>query len=92
MAMECAFFGFMGAILIVQPGSDAFSPSTLFPIFAAFCYALYIVTMRLFDEDAPNPVIYICASVASGITANLFALIYGDISPINSLKQASMIL
>ena len=46
----------------------------------------------VFDEDAPNPVIYICASVASGITANLFALIYGDISPINSLKQASMIL
>ncbi len=89
--MECAFFGFMGAVLILQPESDSFSPSALFPIFAAFCYALYLVTMRLFDDDAPNPVIYIYASIASGITATLFALIYGDISPISSLKQASMI-
>lgn len=89
--MECAFFGFMGAILILQPEGDAFSKSALFPIFAAFCYALYLVTTRLFENDAPNPVIYIYASVASGITATLFALIYGDISPISSLKQASMI-
>lgn len=86
------FIGLMGAILIVQPTSDAFSPSALFPSFAAFCYALYLVTMRLFDDDAPNPMIYIYASIASGIAATLFALIYGDISPINSLKQASMIL
>ena len=77
--------------MILQPGSDAFSLSALFPIFAAFCYALYLVTMRLFDDDAPNPVIYIYASIASGIAATLFALIYGDISPISSLKQASMI-
>ena len=86
------FTGLMGAILIVQPGSDAFSPSALFPNLAAFCYALYLVTTRLFDDDAPNPMIYIHASIASGITVTLFALIYGDISPINSLKQGSMIL
>ena len=77
--------------MIVQPGSHAFSPCALLPISAAFCYALYIVTMRPFNDDAPNPVIYIYASVASGNTATLFALIYGDISPISSLKQASMI-
>ena len=43
------FVGFMGAILIVQPGSDTFSPRVLFPIFAAFCCTLYLVTMHQFQ-------------------------------------------
>lgn len=67
--------GFIGAILIVQPGSDAFSLRALLPIFAAFFYTLYLITMPLFDDDAPNPVIYIYASIASGIAATLFAIV-----------------
>ena len=84
--------GFWGAILIIQPGSETFSISALLPLVAAFSYALYLVSMRYFDDDAPNALIYIYASFASGIVATVFALLSGDITPIASLKDGFMIL
>ncbi len=39
--------GFSGMLLIVQPGTDVFRWISLLPIFAAFGYALYMVTNRV---------------------------------------------
>ena len=92
MAVECAFIGITGAILTVQPGSNAYGPAAFLPTYAAFCYALYLVTMRLFDDDAPNPLLYIYASIASVIGATLIELMHRNTSPTSSFKQTSMIL
>jgi len=38
--------GFLGALLIIQPGSDSFTPAAFLPLCAALFYAGYIVVTR----------------------------------------------
>ncbi len=46
--------GFSGTLLLLKPGSDAFSPVALMPIGAALCYASTILTTRkLCREESP---------------------------------------
>ena len=39
-------FGFAGAMVIVQPGSDTFQPVAILPVLAAFCYSISAVLGR----------------------------------------------
>lgn len=54
--------GFVGVILIMQPGGDLFSPYFLLPVLAAFLYGLSTVCARLFEEGISTPLIYMYAS------------------------------
>ncbi len=46
--------GFVGVLVIVQPGSQAFQPAALFSVCAAFCYAGYnITTRKLSGTESP---------------------------------------
>lgn len=40
------FLGFAGVVVLLQPGSDAFSPWALLPVMGAFFYALSHITTR----------------------------------------------
>ncbi len=38
--------GFLGALLVIQPGSDSFTPAALLPMCAAFFFSCYLVVTR----------------------------------------------
>lgn len=46
--------GFLGALVILRPGADAFEPAALLPLAAAGAYAMYQLTTRMLSAvDAP---------------------------------------
>ncbi len=60
--LAAVLLGFMGVMLIMQPGSDLFSLYGLLPVAAAFGYGLSTVCARLFDEGISTPLINLYAS------------------------------
>jgi len=85
-------FGFVGVLLIVRPGSEVFTWTSIFPIGAAFCYAASIVTLRSFDKSISSAVLYLYSAVAAAIGAVLFATVTAEFTPIQSYKDATLIL
>ena len=84
--------GFAGAMLILKPGSDAFSVQALLPIVAALFYGLSMVTIQLFDKESPNALIYLYASTASALASILFVFFFEGFSPLPDLRDAAAIL
>ncbi|WP_108836757.1 DMT family transporter [Tateyamaria sp. Alg231-49] len=76
--------GFVGVLLVMQPGSDTFSPVALLPLGAAAFYALVGVTARMMDDDVPSPLINLYSTVTSLVGAFLLALSFGGFTPIQS--------
>ena len=66
--------GFAGAVLIMRPGSDAFSWLALLPVGAAALYALAAVTARMIDGAVPNALVYLYSAVSATIWAVVLAL------------------
>lgn len=83
--------GFAGAMLILKPGSDAFSVQALLPIVAALFYGLSMVTIQLFDKESPNALIYLYASTASALASILFVFFFEGFSPLPDLLDAAVI-
>lgn len=50
----------IGALIVIRPGSDVFSPAALFPFVAAFCYATFVLITRRVgrDEDVWTSLFY----------------------------------
>ena len=84
--------GFAGALLIVRPGSDAFSWTALLPIGAALCYAASIVSLRSFDKSISSAVLYLYSAVSAAIGAVILALGTTEFTPIQSLEDGLLIL
>lgn len=84
--------GLVGVILVLKPGSDAFSLAALLPVAAAFCYALSTMTVRRFDADVSNALAYLYSALASAGGAIVFAAITTDFHPVQSLSDAFQIL
>lgn len=80
--------GFVGAMLIVQPGTDAFQLAALLPIGAAACYAFSMVTVRKFDKSISNSLLYLYSSAASALGAIVLAAFTTSFSPIASWWSA----
>ena len=85
------FLGFLGAVLILNPGDDAFSIYALLPIGAAFFYSFSVATLPKFDRSISNGLLYLYSSVAAGIAAIILALLVTDFSSINSLRELFLI-
>ena len=83
--------GFIGVIMVIQPGSSDFSFYALVPLAAAACYALAGVTARVFDDDAPSPLVNLYASVTSLIGAFLITYCWGGFTPIASATDMGWI-
>jgi len=76
--------GFIGVMLIVRPGGDSFSYDALFPLAAAFLYALSGVLARRMDVDLPSPLINLYSSSTSMVGAFALALATGGFSEFRS--------
>ncbi|MEM0945057.1 MAG: DMT family transporter [Pseudomonadota bacterium] len=63
--------GFAGIMLILRPGSEAFTPWAVLPVLAALFYALTTVTSPLFPKEVPTPAVNLATNVAAlaGATA-----------------------
>ena len=85
-------FGFSGALLIMQPGTDFFVWSSLLPIGAAFCYAASMVSLRSFDKEVSNSILYLYSASAAAAGAIIMALGTTEFSPSASTSDALLIL
>ena len=84
-------FGFLGALMIIRPGSDIFSWYSILPICAAFCYASSIITLRSFKSSISSAILFLYSAISAAFGAMVLA--FGSISftPIKSLIDAILI-
>jgi drug/metabolite transporter (DMT)-like permease len=92
MRWGAVLIGFLGVILIMRPGTDAFSPHALLPLGAAFLYALVGVTSRLFDDDVPSPVISLYGQVSAIFGSVVITLAWGGFSPVQDWADAGWLM
>lgn len=59
------FTGFGGVLMIMNPGSEIFTPYSLLPLGAALGYSLSTVCVKLFDERVPTALINMYASIGA---------------------------
>ncbi len=70
--------GFIGVLIMMRPGTDAFQAASLLPIFAAFCYAgIHIITRRIGGtESAATMAFYI--QIMFILVCLIMGLVVGD--------------
>ncbi|MDA7427031.1 DMT family transporter [Primorskyibacter aestuariivivens] len=63
----------IGALIVIRPGTDVFSPFAIFPLMAAVFYSAYALITRFVgrDEDAWTSLLYTAAFGAIVLTAGL---------------------
>ncbi len=83
--------GFLGAIIIIRPGSDIFSWHSLLPICAAFCYASSIVTLRSFKSSVSSAILFLYSATSAALGAMVLAFGSIDFTPIKSLVDGLLI-
>lgn len=83
--------GFVGVVMIVRPGADSFSYDALFPLAAAFLYALSGVLARRMDADLPSPLINLYSSATSMVGAFALAWATGGFSEFRSSADLAWI-
>ena len=84
MQMLAVGAGFAGIIMVMQPGSEVFTPYALLPIGAALGYALASVTIRLIDDAVPSVVINLYATVSAMIGSAILMVFTSGFTPIAS--------
>lgn len=57
--------GFVGILLIMQPGTEIFTPYALLPIVAAFGYSCSSVLVRLIDVEVPSATINVYSTIGA---------------------------
>jgi len=84
-------FGFVGAIMIIRPGSDIFSWYSILPICAAFCYASSIITLRSFKSSISSAILFLYSAISAAFGAIFLA--FGSISftPVKSFIDGILI-
>ena len=83
--------GFLGAILIMKPGTDIFSWFSILPICAAFCYASSIVTLRSFKSSVSSAILFLYSAISAALGAMVLAFGSIDFTPIKSLIDGFLI-
>ena len=76
--------GFVGVVMIMQPGGDSFTWDALLPFAAAALYALVGVMARMIDEEVSTALVNIYANIFSLIGSIALALMLGGFSDITS--------
>lgn len=83
--------GLLGVLLIVRPGGELFTPASLLPLAAAFCFGLYqLLTRRLSATDAPATSNFLTALVGSLGTGLLLPWTWQAPAPMDVLLMAAL--
>lgn len=83
--------GFVGVLLIMRPGTDAFSPVLLLPLGAAALYAYSGVSARLIDPEVPTPLFNLHSAVVAAVGSLALASVVAPFTPIASLNDLLLI-
>jgi drug/metabolite transporter (DMT)-like permease len=84
--------GFAGVVMVMGPGSDAFTWDALLPVGAAIFYALTSVTSRLFDDEVPTPLMNLYSNATAIAGAVLLCVVGGGFSPLGSMAEMGLIM
>ncbi|MFD1158695.1 DMT family transporter [Roseovarius aestuarii] len=79
MGWIAVFVGFVGVVVLLKPGTDAFSPWALLPIIGAVFYALGHITTRVKCQSIPVTTMALSLNLmmlAAGLGASLLLLIW----------------
>ena len=76
--------GFVGVLMVMRPGGDAFDWIALLPLGAAALYAFAGVTARLIDTEIPTALFNLHSSLVAAAGSIALALAVGGFSPIQS--------
>ena len=83
--------GFVGVLLIMRPGTDAFAWHMLLPFGASALYAFTGVSARMVDEGVPTPLFNLYSSAVAALGSVVLAFALGGFSPLASWYDAGMI-
>jgi len=64
---SAVIIGFLGVMLIMRPGGDAFTIYAILPVVAAMGYALSSITVRLFPEEISSSAIQFVTQIVTTI-------------------------
>ncbi len=79
--------GFVGVLLIMRPSANTFTVYYLFPVLAAFFYALSSLTSRFFSDDIPTAVINTYASMSTIVLSGFLLVAFGQPQNVASLHD-----
>ena len=68
--------GFIGALIIIRPGSELISLGILFPAAAAICFAIYQITTRLLSQADPITTTLFYTALVGALFTSLAAPFY----------------
>lgn len=83
--------GFVGVILVMNPGAETFQWVAVLPLIAAALYAISGVTSRLLDDEAPSALLNLYSTGVSAVGAVILTLATGGFSPIQSTQDFGLI-
>jgi len=83
--------GFLGVIMIMQPGSDAFTWAALLPIGAALGYGTSSVLVRWIDDDVPSALVNLYSTASAMAGALVLMLLLHEPVAIASLRDLGLI-
>jgi drug/metabolite transporter (DMT)-like permease len=89
---SAVLIGFLGVMLIMQPGGDAFTIYALLPVLAAMGYALSSITVRLFPEDVSSSAIQFVTQIFTMIFSVILLYAFSTPLPINTASNWAMFL
>lgn len=75
--------GFVGVVLVMRPGGDAFNVVALLPIGAAFFYAIASLSSRFFDDSESTALISIYSTLTSMSASLMLVLMTGHWVPMS---------
>ncbi|MEM9715711.1 MAG: DMT family transporter [Pseudomonadota bacterium] len=66
------FAGFLGALIIIRPGFEAFSWAALLPVLAAICFAAYAISTRGIGSDESPWTSFLYTALVGTVVVSLF--------------------
>lgn len=80
--------GFAGVVVLLQPGTDAFSPWALLPIFGAASYALAHVTTRAKCQNVPVSVLSLSQNIVMLLAGAVVSVLMLWLQPQGAVANA----
>lgn len=69
----CAvFIGFIGALIVLQPGTDAFRPEALLIVLSAFLFSLAMILTRKMSQTETNVSMFTYTTIGAGLISAPF--------------------